>query len=183
MAFLQSAGRLIFDHTVGMVDLLQKQYVVLRHSRKVLFDFLDGTVGDEGLRRPVDIYMGKTIRDLLVHNASCYFHWLAYLALRQPYGSIAEEGSTVSELRRLHDRVDETMALFLERFTGSIDVPFNGVHDDGWRVSVTPLELFTHVTTHEFHHKGQIVLMARVLGYAPPDTDASNAFESQAPEK
>jgi uncharacterized damage-inducible protein DinB len=37
------------------------------------------------------------------------------------------------------------------------------------------------VTTHEFHHKGQIVLMARVLGYFPPDTDVSNAFPEQPP--
>ena len=35
----------------------------------------------------------------------------------------------------------------------------------------TPLSLFTHVTTHEFHHKGQIMTMSRLLGYTPPDAD------------
>ena len=37
--------------------------------------------------------------------------------------------------------------------------------------STTPLWLLTHTETHEFHHKGQIVAMARHLGYNPPDTD------------
>ncbi|MCU5378655.1 hypothetical protein OCA08_16075 [Bacillus cereus] len=39
--------------------------------------------------------------------------------------------------------------------------------------STTPLWLLTHTETHEFHHKGQIVSMARHLGYNPPDTDLS----------
>jgi len=29
----------------------------------------------------------------------------------------------------------------------------------------------THVMTHEFHHKGQIMTMGRMLGYTPPDAD------------
>jgi len=38
-------------------------------------------------------------------------------------------------------------------------------------IGLTPLWLMTHTMTHEFHHKGQIVTLARRLGYAPPDTD------------
>ncbi|HXB08685.1 MAG TPA: DinB family protein [Puia sp.] len=164
-----------------MIHILQKQYVLLRHSRKVLFDFLDTTVGEADLNRPVEAYMGKSVRDLLVHSASCYFHWLAYLALQQPRGSLSEDGSTLAELRAVYDQVDVTMGLFLRHFAGNMDVSFIGVHDDGWQVVVTPLELFTHVTTHEYHHKGQIVLMARILGHVPPDTDASEAFETKEP--
>ena len=33
------------------------------------------------------------------------------------------------------------------------------------------LQLMTHVMTHEFHHKGQIMTMGRMLGYTPPDAD------------
>lgn len=29
----------------------------------------------------------------------------------------------------------------------------------------------THVMTHEFHHKGKIMTMGRMLGYTPPDAD------------
>ncbi|MGI8600731.1 MAG: DinB family protein, partial [Chitinophagaceae bacterium] len=38
-------------------------------------------------------------------------------------------------------------------------------------ISKTPFELFTHVITHEFHHKGQILSLSRHLGYLPVDTD------------
>ena len=31
--------------------------------------------------------------------------------------------------------------------------------------------LFTHVITHEFHHKGQLLTLSRILGYVPPDED------------
>ncbi|MCB0624495.1 MAG: hypothetical protein KDC43_11415, partial [Saprospiraceae bacterium] len=31
--------------------------------------------------------------------------------------------------------------------------------------------LFTHVVTHEFHHKGQILSLTRHLGFVPVDTD------------
>ncbi|MFM9837313.1 MAG: DinB family protein [Cyclobacteriaceae bacterium] len=39
-------------------------------------------------------------------------------------------------------------------------------------IHTTPTELFTHVITHEFHHKGQVMMIARSLGYVPPDSDA-----------
>ncbi|RZK68975.1 MAG: hypothetical protein EOO92_22520, partial [Pedobacter sp.] len=39
------------------------------------------------------------------------------------------------------------------------------------RVDTTVTSLFTHVITHEFHHKGQIMSMMRLIGYIPPDAD------------
>ncbi|MFI5159066.1 MAG: DinB family protein [Sphingobacteriales bacterium] len=42
---------------------------------------------------------------------------------------------------------------------------------NGSGLTRSPFELFTHVTTHEFHHKGQVVSMSRQLGYTPVDTD------------
>ena len=164
------------------MDHFQNQYRLTRHSREILLGFLASSVGETGINAPELAYMGKSIRDLLVHSASCYFHWLAYLALRQPRGSINESGTSPEELRRLFGRVDDTVSLFLHHFSASMDQRFEGLHDDGWRVWVTPAELFTHVTTHEFHHKGQIVLIARMLGHAPPDTDVSNAFEAHPPQ-
>jgi len=164
-----------------MADYFQKQYALVQRSRGILFDFIASAVGDASLIEPVLAYLNKSICDLLVHNASCYFNWLAYVAMRQPFGSIPETAGTMSQVRELYDRVDQTMELFLQRFSSSMDESFTSVHDNGWRVTVTPHELFTHVTTHEFHHKGQMVLMARLLGYAPPDTDVSNAFDEQSP--
>lgn len=38
-------------------------------------------------------------------------------------------------------------------------------------ISMTPRKLICHTITHEYHHKGQIVSMARLMGYEPPNTD------------
>ncbi len=38
-------------------------------------------------------------------------------------------------------------------------------------IIANPLKLFTHVITHEFHHKGQILSLSRHLGYVRVDTD------------
>jgi uncharacterized damage-inducible protein DinB len=42
---------------------------------------------------------------------------------------------------------------------------------DGKKGKSSPLEVFTHVMTHEYHHKGQLLSLSRQLGYTPIDTD------------
>jgi uncharacterized damage-inducible protein DinB len=36
---------------------------------------------------------------------------------------------------------------------------------------ISPALMLSHIITHSFHHKGQIVAMSRTLGYPPPETD------------
>jgi len=57
-----------------------------------------------------------------------------------------------------------------------MEVPISNVHNAVGEVTATPLQLFTHVLTHEFHHKGQIMTMCRILGYTPVETDVSLFF-------
>jgi uncharacterized damage-inducible protein DinB len=52
-----------------------------------------------------------------------------------------------------------------------MEIPLNNTLSRNRQVSATPLQLFTHLLTHEFHHKGQIMTMCRLLGHIPPDTD------------
>jgi uncharacterized damage-inducible protein DinB len=165
-----------------MIASVRKQYGLVQVSRNLLLEFIGDRLGDEQMNKPFPEYADKSIGDLLGHNAGCYFHWLAYLALQRPWGSLQSRAATLSEIQQVFTQVDHIMTLFLDHFADAMDVPFNGVFDDNWRVRVTPYELFVHVTTHEFHHKGQIVLMARLLGHAPPDTDVSNAFSAEPPE-
>jgi uncharacterized damage-inducible protein DinB len=154
-----------------MTDILQKQYTMVQLSREVVLHFIETEVVD-GLNTPVPAYDNRTIRHLLEHNASCYFNWLAYFALKQPPGSLADTGFiTVDLLRQLYLQVDEVMDAFLRHFNDDMETPVSGIHNRNGLVSVTPLYLFTHVITHEFHHKGQILSMCRLLGHIPPDTD------------
>ncbi len=158
------------------MDVLQKQYALTQSSRELVFNFIQTKVGDD-LNRPVSAYDNKTIGYLLGHTARCYFDWLSYFALQQPSGSLNDQGfTTVPLIRHLYRQVDDLVIAFLENFKEKMEVPINGKLPDNWPASATPLQLFTQVLTHEFHHKGQIMLMCRILGYTPPETDTSLAF-------
>jgi uncharacterized damage-inducible protein DinB len=154
-----------------MITVLQKQYALLQGSREVVFNFIDTQVGAD-LNTPVPAYENRTIRYLLIHTANTYFHWLTYFALKRPFNLLNDEDfTTISQVRQLYAEVDNTTAFFLENFKGQLNLPLSNTLSRNRQVSATPLQLFTHVLTHEFHHKGQIMSMCRLLGYVPPDTD------------
>ncbi|TDH29325.1 hypothetical protein EXU57_00555 [Segetibacter sp. 3557_3] len=46
-----------------------------------------------------------------------------------------------------------------------------GFDNDGTVSQATPLQVYTHVITPEFHHKGQVLTLSRQQGYIPADTD------------
>jgi len=74
-------------------------------------------------------------------------------------------------VRDIYKEVDQLMEEFLQHFSGSLDEPMPLFRPNGSALTRSPFELFTHVITHEFHHKGQVVSMSRQLGYTPVDTD------------
>lgn len=59
-----------------------------------------------------------------------------------------------------------------DRYRNDINAPVTGrVRWQEEPITFSALWLFTHTTTHEFHHKGQIALFGREFGYPTPDTD------------
>ncbi|HEY4289997.1 MAG TPA: DinB family protein [Puia sp.] len=79
-------------------------------------------------------------------------------------------------IRQLYSRVDDTVSIFLRTFQEKMESLITGTHDAMGKGSASPIQLFTHVLTHEFHHKRQVMSMCRLLGHQPPDTDVSNLF-------
>ncbi|MDB4905135.1 MAG: DinB family protein [Mucilaginibacter sp.] len=151
--------------------ILQKQYALIQGSREVVFNFIDTQVGTD-LNTPVPAFENRAVRYLLMHNANTYFHWLSYFALKKPFDLLNDENFTnINLIRPVYTEVDNTMAFFIENFKEQLDLPLYNTLSRNRQVSATPLQLFTHVITHEFHHKGQIMSMCRLLGYTPPDTD------------
>jgi uncharacterized damage-inducible protein DinB len=154
-----------------MIDVLKKQYALLQGSREVVLNFIETQVG-ENLNTPVPAYDNSTARYLLVHTANAYFQWLERFALNNPLDLLNDQDfTTVDLIRELYLQVDYTMAIFLEAFEGKMEITLNSTLSRNRQVSASPLQLFTHVFTHEFHHKGQIMSMCRLLGHIPPDTD------------
>jgi uncharacterized damage-inducible protein DinB len=151
--------------------ILQKQYALIQGSREVVLNFIDTQVGTD-LNTPVPAFENRAVRYLLMHNANTYFHWLSYFALKKPFDLLNDENFTnINLIRPVYTEVDNTVAFFIENFKEQLDLPLYNTLSRNRQVSATPLQLFTHVITHEFHHKGQIMSMCRLLGYTPPDTD------------
>jgi len=154
-----------------MNDILQQQYTLVQSSRVVLLNFIETKVG-AGLNARAPAFDGSTIRYLLVHNANCYLQWLAVFAQKEVIAQLNDQDfTTISQIRELFNLVDNTVVAFLKNFKSKMDIPVAGTLSRNREATVTPLQLFTHVTTHEFHHKGQIVSMCRLLGQIPPYTD------------
>ncbi len=159
------------------MELLQKQYALVSASRDIVLDFLETQVGEDQFT-PVPEFDNKSVNSLLVHVADCYFHWLSYYAMHEPVQELNERNfKSITRLRELYKRVDQTVSKFLEHFGDKMDKKIEGVHASCGRLRATPVEVMTHVFTHEFHHKGQIMSICRLLGHIPPDTDISNFFE------
>jgi len=78
-----------------------------------------------------------------------------------------ESVKNISAAINIFVTVDQLMTEFLE------SNPSNPIAYEirGGKGITTPATIFAHVTTHEFHHKGQILSISRHLGYVPVDTD------------
>ncbi len=153
-----------------METLFTRQYEAVQGARGVLLDYCETLAPEDFTREGKDFGRGS-IRNLLVHTVNTYRYWLELFARNQPV-EFTEPGAvpTAAEARRLFARADAAVGAFIGCFRGAYETPLTG-ELRGQTVTATPLTLFTHVVTHEFHHKGQIASMSRHLGYLPPDTD------------
>ncbi len=90
----------------------------------------------------------------------------------------AEEISDAKAMRERFKFVDGIVHVALEKFT-TPDEPLEFAHRSG-PLKVTQRWLLLHPITHEFHHKGQLLALARILEHPLPgdiDTDLVLPFE------
>lgn len=155
-------------------------YGWVRATRQALLEYLEDWPA-ELYRRPLELLTGESVRDRHVHVAECYVTWLAVVGLEEDRISAPspEEVPDVRRARALFTEVDRLVERFLGRFEGELDRPLARSWR-GERREMTPRWLLTHPITHEFHHKGQIVLAGRWLGRPAPDTDLRFPEEAAA---
>ncbi|WP_438447321.1 DinB family protein [Gorillibacterium sp. sgz5001074] len=159
-----------------MLDILQQQYDWIRSARNSLFAFLE-EIPSPKLHQPVPHFGNGTIIRTHIHVTDSYRFWLESFAFhtvnehREP--SIYEvECADVKNVQDRFREVDEIVQRFLNHYCDRWFEPIEqGEEWQGYPKAPTPLLLLTHVETHEFHHKGQIVSMAKHLGYPPPADD------------
>ena len=148
----------------------QRQYEFVQSSRLVLLDYCKTISANDFLVENSSFGRGS-IRNLLVHIGNTYEFWIGRESLKKSI-KFAEYHSinNVQEAGIFFQSIDSLIKEFIEVYNEKymIDIETE-VH--GKIMMVSPFKLFTHVITHEYHHKGQILSLSRHLGYVPVDTD------------
>ena len=150
---------------------MRSQYAMIKESRAVVFDFLQGHVKDN-INTALTSFHNKSIAYLYLHIANTYIAWAGNFAL----GDLAafhdqESRIDLTELVRIFENVDQLMFRFSAHFSEDPHKPVEGYKWPEKYIQINAFGIFTHVISHEFHHKGQAMTMARQLGHVPPDTD------------
>lgn len=153
------------------MELLKQQYELVKSARAALLSYLD-TIPFERLKEPQSTYSNKDICYLLAHNASVYVHWLVNFARQKNVVLFdANDLKTMLEIRLMYEQVDIEVAVFLDEFKDAETLVEQFIKSKNDTLTTSVLQLFTHVITHEFHHKGQVLNITRQLGFTPVDTD------------
>ncbi|PKV62472.1 DinB family protein [Pontibacter ramchanderi] len=153
-----------------MESIMSLQYGWVRGSREVLLQYCE-TIAAADFCQENSSFGRGSIRNLLVHIANTYELWLGEQALRKemiftPYEAVQNVKDARLLFQELDKLVEEFVVSFGRNYLTNLEVTINDRN-----AKANPLKLFTHVITHEYHHKGQILSLSRHLGYVPIDTD------------
>jgi uncharacterized damage-inducible protein DinB len=149
---------------------LRYQYDLIISSRQALLGYCE-RISEKDFVAENSSFGRGSIRNLLVHIGNIYEFWIGKHALNLEMNfTVYDSVKSLWETRIFFLNVDSLMNRFIVGYSGKQleDLKFE---IDDREVTANPFKLFTHVITHEFHHKGQILSLSRHLGYIPIDTD------------
>ncbi len=150
---------------------LQQQYSLVKGSRGVLFNYL-ADIPFEKLQIGLETVDNRSICYLLNHTGNSYLSWLSEFVFNTPLVVRNETAWTsIDDVRVLYKEVDDAVFNFLDAFEEETTEITRLKARQNVIMTLSVLQLFTHVITHEFHHKGMILNMTRQLGFTPVDTD------------
>lgn len=149
---------------------LETLYALTQRTRAGVLDWLEALPEGAFTEERSDFAYGS-LRAIYAHVADCYLHWVSGVGM----GRAVPERlvHNVAELRSRFLEVDLAVQEALATWD-DWDEPFVYTSSRGWTDTFTRRWLILHPVTHEFHHKGQALALARVLGHAhpgKPDTD------------
>lgn len=156
---------------MNTTEHLAQQYQLVIGSRNVVMEFCHKL--DDKVFVKLNSFNDKSIFDLLVHVTHVYTFWLGKFSLKKDVVfADPDKINNLKSLQQLYGNVNDLVAEFLKFINQTSVSGVEGEAGTPVRIIVrSPFEIFTHVITHEFHHKGQILIMGRQLGVVPPDTD------------
>ncbi|MEO8514217.1 MAG: DinB family protein [Ignavibacteria bacterium] len=153
------------------MKILKEQYKLVQESRAVLLNYCSD-IKPEDLGKEIADFNNSTVISMLLHIANTYLFWLKRFAGKEEFEYFDVKNiKDIEGVRKAFEAADKVVNSFLGSY------PYHSTKIKGeifWLktdMTFRVLELFTHVSTHEFHHKGQIMSMTRMLGYTPVDAD------------
>ncbi len=158
---------------------LKLTYDLVRRTREVLLEFTASLPNEIYILERPDFAYGS-IRNIHAHVAFCYLAW-AGVALGYKRENLSVSAEQILDAIAMRERfafVDSIVNEALTKFT-TPDEPLEFQHRSG-PLNVTQRWLLLHPITHEFHHKGQLLALARVLEHPLPgnvDTDLVLPFD------
>jgi uncharacterized damage-inducible protein DinB len=163
-------SNVIFSERTIVNQDLQTFYDLAKRTRAKVLNWL-ATLPPEVFTQEHEAFAYGSLRNIYAHVADCYLGWVGEVGLGSKPVEIKVKD--ISELRAAFDKVDATLAEALETFD-ILDERFTWTSPKGHIHKLTQRWLILHPITHEFHHKGQALALARVLGHphsGNPDTD------------
>src|SRR5690606_8391486 len=135
------------------MEILKAQYEFVRQSRQVLFDFCS-TIEEQLTQEIPGFGRGGSIRNLLIHIANTYAFWIDKWSLVNDISfTMYEDMISLPQIIGLFEKTDFSMTAFFEKFQinekSMIDYIINGSKKEAHF-----FQIFSHVITHEFQHKG-----------------------------
>ena len=156
---------------MNTIDILKKQYELVCGSREAVLNYCE-TMKPEDLNKKIETFNNESIISLMAHNANTYMFWMKRFSEREKFTYFKDEDiADIKDLKSIYEEVNSVVNVFFNKYP-DVSTPVEG--DLYWlkKIAGFPMyELLTHVMTHEFHHKGQVMTMSRLLGYTPPLTD------------
>lgn len=152
-----------------MNDDLKLMYGWVKRTREVLFEYTESLPSDVYTLERADFAYGS-IRNIHAHVADCYLWWVGRVGLGRADADVeASSLPDVGAMRRMFQEVDSTVEEAFEKFD-RLDELFAFERPGHPARQLTQRWLIVHPVTHEFHHKGQLLALGRVLGHPLPPT-------------
>ena len=159
---------------------LKLMYEWTRKTREDLFKFTDTLPNDLYTFEHPNFAYGS-IRNIHAHVAFGYLVWVGVVGLGYQRATLELPALQILDAAAMRERfkfVDSVVAEALEKFE-NLDEMFEYKRRDE-TLQLTKRWLIVRPVTHEFHHKGQLLALARFLEHPLPGdmgTDLVGPFE------
>ncbi|MEM8486784.1 MAG: DinB family protein [Bacteroidota bacterium] len=153
------------------VDDLKVLYNYSHWANEKLFDVI-AQLPEEAFSREVAGSFGS-IRNTMVHILSAEWGWMSRCGgPARPNKLTPDAFLTLQSLRDTFDEVRHHMQTFLDTLQEEDLARIISYPGNAGAIRSMPLgELMQHTANHAVHHRGQVMLMIRMLGHSPGHAD------------